>query len=41
MDALDYYLLDQHLESYFAYDEDEQEGLEEGCYLGLYVGEDD
>ena len=41
MDALDYYLLDQHLEYYFADEEDEQEGLENDCALGLYVGEDD
>ena len=43
MDALDYYLLDQHLEYYFADHELEAEQLEleEGCALGLYVGEDD
>ena len=41
MDALDYYLLDQHLEYYFADAEDEQEGLEDDCALGLYIGEDD
>jgi len=41
MDEYDARLLDQHLEYYFADAEDEQEGLEEGCSLGLYVGEDD
>ena len=32
MDALEYYFADA---------EDEQEGLEDDCALGLYVGEDD
>jgi hypothetical protein len=41
MDEYDARLLDQHLESYFADAEDEQEGLEDDCALGLYVGEDD
>ena len=41
MDALDYYLLDQHLESYFADEEDLRDGIEDDCSLGLYVREDD
>lgn len=42
MDALDYYLLDQHLEYYFADEEDLRDGIEDDdCALGLYIGDDD
>ena len=43
MDGLDAYfdrMLDTYLEEYFTDAEDEQEGLEDDCSLGLYVGED-
>ena len=41
MNGLDVYLLDQHLEYYFADEEDLRDGIEDDCALGLYVGEDD
>jgi len=42
MNALDYWLLDQHLDSYPEPDEEDlRDSIEDDCALGLYVGEDD